>query len=86
MVQLEQQNAVDWVLRKTELLRWLPAPPDSARNSFDVMLESLVLFVAGAVGMLLPLLAMTSGSVSAVRFQSDEPSRADHRNRNEERY
>ena len=44
-------------------MRVIPSSGDSAMNAYDIFLEGLVLFVAGAVGMLLPLLAMSSGSV-----------------------
>ena len=40
-----------------------PSANDESKNAYDIFLEGLVLFVAGALGMLLPLLAMTSGSV-----------------------
>ena len=42
---------------------------DSAQNAYQIFLEALVLFIAGAVGMLLPLLALSSGSVSLKHAQ-----------------
>jgi len=39
------------------------APGDTTKNAFDVFIEAFVLFLAGALGMLLPLMVMTSNSV-----------------------
>jgi hypothetical protein len=45
-------------------MRIIPPSAGSSVNFLDVFIEALILFLAGAMGMLLPLLAMNSGSVS----------------------
>jgi hypothetical protein len=50
-------------------MRIIPPSAGLSVNALDVFLEALVLFLAGAMGMLLPLLAMNSGSVSVLQFK-----------------
>ena len=46
-------------------------PIVDSSNAYDIFIEAFILFLAGALGMLLPLLAVASGSVGVYIYIYD---------------